>query len=65
MEPHPAYITTYHSIGGWKAVLMTWNGDFGFYEPYQTSAAGGFKNRKHAIVDAKYWAKDEEIDYKD
>lgn len=66
-EKHPDFITTYHSIGGWKAVQMSWeqmDADFGMYTPWQTGF-GGYKNREMAVREAKNWAEAEEIEYKE
>lgn len=60
---HKSYITVYQSIGGWKAVLMSWNSEGGFYEPWQTSVMGGFRKKEQAVEDGKSWAEDEELQF--
>lgn len=58
------YVTVYHSIGGWKAVLLCWNTDHGgFYEPFQTSF--GFDKKEKAIKDGKLWAEAEFIEFRE
>lgn len=57
------FITVYQPIRGWTAQLMIWN-DEGFYEPW-TTGIFSFKTREEAVVYAKQWAQDEEIQYRD
>ena len=65
---HEAFVTVYHSIGGWKAVLMTWEemvpGDeeSGAYSPWQTWFAA--RNRDAAIADARAWAEADGIEFR-
>lgn len=62
-EEHPDFITIYESVGGWKAVWMTWNQDYGgFYEPWQTGI-GYYDEPGSAIREAQTWAADEGINY--
>jgi hypothetical protein len=61
---NPSYITTYKSMGGWKAVLLWWNPELGgFYEPMQTS--DGFETKDQAVSWGKMWAKDEGVEFKE
>lgn len=60
-EEHPAYTTTYHSMTGLKAVLMSWEEGFG-YTPWMTGPS--FSNPENSRQWAKEWAKAEEIEYK-
>ncbi len=63
LPPKSSFITTYQSIGGWKAVHMWWNPDMGgFYEPYNTGM-GGYADEKQAIAEAKFWAEADELPY--
>lgn len=58
------YISTYESIGGWKAIQIWWNPDMGgFPEPWQTGC-GGYATEEEAIEEAKDWASAEEIPYR-
>ncbi len=60
------YITVFESSGGWKAVHVWWNDDpdiGGFWEPYQTGF-GLYKTRDEAVLEAKSWAEEEEIDFR-
>ncbi len=56
------YVTTYHSIGGPKAVLLVWNDELDMYEPWQTGP--GMKTPEQARQYAKDWAKAEGIEFK-
>lgn len=58
-KPVDAYVSTYHSIGGPKAQLLTWNDELGFYEPWQTWYAA--KDMEQAKMDALMWAQAEDI----
>lgn len=61
-EPkHPSYITTYHSISGLKAVLMSWDKELQSHTPWMTGPS--FKNPKDSKEWAKSWAKAEGIEY--
>ena len=61
------YVGIMNSIGGYNAVLMTWDEDFQCHTPYSTGFTNtglGDGSRKAAIYEAKQWAKDEEIEYR-
>jgi hypothetical protein len=61
----PRYITTYLSIGGWKAVMLWWNPDMGgFYEPWDTGL-GAYDSQELAAEEAMAWAEDEGIEYRE
>jgi len=57
------YVTVYSSIGGYKAVLMTWDEEMEGYTPWQTGYFG-YDDKKKAEDDARDWADAEEIDLK-
>lgn len=59
---HATYVTVYESIGGWKAMMVWWNPE-GFWEPWQTGVP--CETKEEAIADAKWWAADEGLEYKD
>lgn len=62
---HPKFVTTYQSMGGWKAVLMWFNPDMGgFWEPWQTGM-GGYDTEENAILEAQEWAEAEGLEYRD
>jgi hypothetical protein len=63
MPEYKPYITTYKSIGGWKAVLLKWDNEV-YYEPWQTGMCG-YATEKEAIQEAKEWAMAEEIEYRE
>lgn len=64
-ESHDSFITVTFGMSGYFAVLMCWNSELdGFWEPYQTGI-GRYKKRKQAEIEAKAWAKDEGLEYKD
>lgn len=54
-----AYVSTYNSIGGHKAVLMSWDEELAMYTPWNTWF--GAANSDMAWRDAKNWALSEEI----
>ena len=57
------FITTYQSIGGWKAVMYWWNPDMGgFWEPWETGF-GRYKAEEKAIEEAQSWAEAEGLEY--
>lgn len=55
----PEYVSTYSSIGGPKAVLMTWDEEDGMYSPWNTWF--GAVDPDAAWKDAKNWALSEDI----
>lgn len=55
----PAYVSTYNSVGGPKAVLMSWDEECGMYTPWNTWF--GAKDMDSAWKDALSWAMAEEI----
>ena len=60
---HSDYITVYRSIGGWKAVHLTWNPAYsGFYEP-ENVGVGGYANPADAESEARQWAEDEGLEF--
>lgn len=65
-DVHDDYITVYESVGGWKAVHMTWavyeDLPHGFYEPEQTGV-GAYATEEQAVVEAKSWAESEELEF--
>lgn len=64
IDRKPSYITVMSSMGGWKALLLTWNPDHGgFYEPYQTGL-GAYATREEAVSEAKWWAENEGLEFK-
>ena len=60
-EEHPPYTTTYFSVSGLKAVLMSWEEELGTYAPWMTGPT--FKDPEHSRQWAKDWAGAEEIEY--
>lgn len=54
------YITTYLSIGGWKAVLMVWDDEIEAPIPWNTGLFG-YRTQEEARAEAKSWAQAEEI----
>ena len=60
---HDPFVTTYHPIAGWKAILMTWDDELNCYVPEQTGYFG-YENESDAIAEAKAWSESEEIAYK-
>ncbi len=66
---HEDFITVYLSIGGWKAIQLTWSllhedrPDSGFWEPEQTGV-GAYATAAEATVEAKAWAESEGLEFK-
>lgn len=57
------FITTYQSVGGWKAVMDWWNPEMGgFWEPWETGF-GAYSTEEKAIEEAESWAEAEELEY--
>lgn len=64
-ETHPPYVTVGEGMGGWYAVLCSWSNEHGgFYEPWNTGV-GRYPERDGAVKEAKSWAADEGVDYRD
>lgn len=64
MDAPRSYITVYESIGGWKAVMMWWNPKGEHWEPW-TTGVGAHRTREEAMVEARDWAQDEEIELRE
>jgi len=62
LKPKP-YIATASDGALHFAVRMRWNAD-GFYEPSDTGL-GRFENRDDAIAEAKAWATEEKLAYRE
>jgi hypothetical protein len=57
------FITVTNGMSGYFAVHMWWNKELnGFWEPYQTGI-GRYATRAQAELEAKHWAKNEEMPY--
>lgn len=57
------FITTYESIGGWKAVMYWWNPDMGgFWEPWDMGLER-YQDEAKAIEEAQTWAESEGLEY--
>lgn len=63
---HKSCIIVTHGLSGYFACLLTWSEDChgGFWEPHSTGA-GRYKTRPEAEVEAKQWALDEGLEYKE
>jgi hypothetical protein len=57
-----AYVTTYKSIAGQKAVLMVWDGDVQTHLPWNTGIAA-YPTKAEAVKEAKAWAEAEGLNY--
>jgi hypothetical protein len=56
------YITVTEGMRGFFAVYLVWNDDHdGFYEPEQTGC-GSYDNPDEAAQEARWWARDEDVD---
>lgn len=60
------FITVYQAVSGWKAVQMTWCEDsgIGMWEPW-TTGVGSYETEAEAVVEAKAWAEDLEVLFKE
>jgi hypothetical protein len=64
------FITVYESVGGWKAVQLTWsllhenNPASGFWEPY-TTGTGAYATEAEAVREGKAWARAEGLEFKE
>jgi|WetSurMetagenome_2_1015567.scaffolds.fasta_scaffold01396_36 hypothetical protein len=60
------YITVYHSIGGWKAVMRAELSDKPgqWFEDNVATGLGGYRTREEAGREAKAWAMAEGILYR-
>jgi len=56
------YITVYKPIAGWKAVHVMWDEEMETFIPLETGY-WGYSDKALAIIDAKNWARDCEIEY--
>lgn len=65
MEEFKDYITVTQGMSGYFAVHIWWNPELGgFPEPYNTGF-GRYKDRESAVAEAKQWAEEEEMEYRD
>ena len=60
---HEPYVTVYHPVAGWKAVIMVWDSELGFHTPWQTGFFA-YATKDEAIADAKSWAEAEGLSFK-
>ncbi len=56
------FVTIYHPVAGFKAVLMVWDDECGCHTPWQTGFFG-YATREEAEREAQSWAEAEEIAY--
>jgi hypothetical protein len=69
-DVHDDFITVYVSVGGWKAVQLTWSllhaddPDSGFWEPEQTGV-GAYMTEEEAVVAGRRWAEAEGLEFKE
>lgn len=63
-DSHPDYITVDLLGSGWAAIHMTWDKGGGFYDVQQTGI-GRHPTRARALVEARSWARNEEIQFKE
>lgn len=62
IEKHPPYIEVARLGSGWAAVMMSW--DDGHYDVWQTGVSR-HETRALAEREARYWAKSEEIQFRE
>jgi hypothetical protein len=64
MNNHKPFVSVYMPIAGWKAIVYSWDTEFGFWEPWETGSFA-YITKAEAIVDAKQWAKDTGLEFHD
>lgn len=66
VEAYKAFITvTGPALSGFFATMYWWNSDDGgFYEPFMTGI-GRHSKREDAVAEAKQWAEDEGMEFRD
>lgn len=60
-EEHPNYITVTQGMRGYYSVLMKWDDELEFYEPFVTSDFS-WKTFAKAKADAEFWAQAEGLE---
>jgi hypothetical protein len=58
------FITVHRAVGGWTSVMLYYDPECEFWEPWQTGILY-FKTREEAVKDAKDWAEAEGFSYCD
>jgi hypothetical protein len=69
-DPHASFVTIYKPMGGWNSVIVCWSPEpglgpqNGFWEPWDTGE-GPFETEEEAIEDAKRWALEQGLHYRE
>jgi hypothetical protein len=64
---HPPYVGIIEGIGGFNSAVFVWDDEMQGYDIAQTgfnNTSLGSGSKKGAIIEAKIWAKDEELQYR-
>jgi hypothetical protein len=56
------YVTVSRGLRGFYAVLVVWEEEGGFFEPFMTGN-GSYATEKEAVPEAVAWARDERISF--
>lgn len=60
---HPSYVSVTSGMRGFFAVLLTWDAEGRFYEPWNTGI-GSYESSEEAAVEARQWAEAEGLEYR-
>ena len=66
-QTHPPYVGIIEGIGGFNSAVFVWDEEMQGYDISQTgfnNTSLGNGSKERAIIEAKVWAKDEEIQYR-
>jgi len=61
-ESKKSFITTTSGMSGYFAVMVSWNPDPGFWEPWNTGF-GRYATKAEAEVEGRIWAEAEELEF--
>lgn len=60
---HARHVTVTHGMRGYFAVLVWWNPDGGFWEPWE-SGCGSYSNPDEASTEGRAWAAAEGVEFR-
>jgi hypothetical protein len=60
-DPKLPFVTVTHGMRGYFAVLMWWNANDEFWEPW-SSGFGSYNTYEEAIPEARAWAEAEDVE---
>lgn len=65
MSEHKPFTAVYKAVCGWQSVLMVWDAEMEFYEPFGTGFGPYGDDKDRAVREAKDWAEAEQIEYRE